>query len=529
LNERFERLLSEAEQYIHDGKLNSAHLALRKVIKKSPQLPDALIVQSQLEFAELKFDQANKTLCEALNNVTNQYSILDKLLIQFEKRELHFKKIEVLKKLIILKPGDSDLSYQYALALIKVGNVEEAINQLKKCINGESEDPFILLNLGHAYKANGNFETAAEYYNIFINKAPTSAGYGYWSLADLKNYKFTTTQLSDLKNKIEETASPSDTKNQGLLQLALGNYYDKQKEYLEAFQLISQGNNNIGGRRSFNEIGYTTLVKDILKYNPTSAEVPLPDPLSDNVMKPIFIVGMPRSGTTLVEQILSSHSDVVATDELPYIERIAIQLSAKGHYTNNLINMSEATRHYFSDSYIEQALEYADTPSVYFIDKNPTNFLHIGLIFKIFPHAKVINLIRNPLDNAFSVYKQHFSQGNDFSYHLGDITCYMQGYYDLMNHFTSCFRERIYHQNYQELVSEPEINIKNLLEYCDLKFQEPCLNFHLSDRPVLTPSASQVRQPMSKNSINTSEPFRELMEPYATIMSGLAITYKPLS
>lgn len=519
MNERFKRLLSEAEQYVHDGKLSSAHLALRKVIKKSPLLPDALIVKSQLEFAELKFFQANETLCLALEHAPNEHSILDKLLILFEKQELHFKKIEVLIKLKALKQDDLNIHYRYALSLLRVGHIEESISELEACINQGFKDVFAFLNLGHAYKAKGNFTKAAQCYNTFIDKTETESGYGYWSLADLKNYKFSATQILDVQSKLKSSDYQADTKNYGLTQLALGNNFDKQQKFKDAFGLIKEGNYSIGLNRKFNKAAYAKLVEDILKTIPSNTDVPI----KEKVIRPIFIIGMPRSGTTLVEQILSSHSEVIATDELPYMERIAIPLSLNGNYANNLVNMPEAVRQELAASYLKQTSNYLNRPCTYFIDKNPTNFLHIGLILKIFPNAKIINLIRNPLDNAFSVFKQHFSFGNDFSYKMEDISCYMQGYYNLMNHWTSCFGEKVYHQNYQELVTNPEKNIKELLMYCELEFQESCLKFHESKRAVLTPSSSQVRQPMSTKSINTSEPYRESMEPYASIISNLEI------
>ncbi|MEP1868874.1 MAG: sulfotransferase, partial [Paraglaciecola sp.] len=370
MNERFKRLLTEAEQYIRNGKLSSAHLALRKVIKKSPLLPDALIVKSQLEFAELKFFQANETLCLALEHAPNEYSILDKLLILFEKQELHFKIIEVLVKLKTLKPDDLNLHYRYALSLLRIGHIAESISELEACIEQEFKDEFAFLNLGHAYKANGNFTKAAQCYNTFINRTLAQSGYGYWSLADLKNYKFTTIQVLEIQNKLKGSDCQKDTKNYGLTQLAMGNNYDKQQNFKLAFELIKEGNSNIGLNRKFGKLAFTKLVEDILKTVATSTDIRT----NEEVVNPIFVIGMPRSGTTLVEQILSSHSQVIATDELPFIERTAIPLSINGNYANNLTSMPETIRQQLASSYIKQASNYIDRPCTFFIDKNPTNF-----------------------------------------------------------------------------------------------------------------------------------------------------------
>jgi hypothetical protein len=225
--------------------------------------------------------------------------------------------------------------------------------------------------------------------------------------------------------------------------------------------------------------------------------------------KPIFIVGMPRSGTTLVEQILASHSTVAATDELQYIERIGLELEKSGGYVNQLNVMTDEQRHSFSESYLNQVQQYFDEYQAIVIDKNPNNFLHIGLIKTLFPNAKIINVIRNPLDNGLSVFKQYFSRGHEYSYSLDNIISYWQGYLSLMRHWTKLYGQDIYHLSYEGLTQNPEEEIRELLDYCDLAFEAECLSFYKSDRVVLTPSVSQVKQPINKRSVNSWKKYEQ--------------------
>ncbi|WP_220775054.1 sulfotransferase family protein, partial [Shewanella glacialipiscicola] len=226
---------------------------------------------------------------------------------------------------------------------------------------------------------------------------------------------------------------------------------------------------------------------------------------------PIFIVGMPRSGTTLVEQILACHSLIGATDELPYIERIALTLEQTGGYAKQLAHLSQEKINQYQQEYLQQSAQYFSTVPNYVIDKNPNNFLHIGLIKTLFPQAKIINVIRHTTDNALSVFKQYFSFGHDYSYSLENIKVYWENYLTLMEHWDSQFPQDIYHLSFEKLVIQPDDEIPKLLSYCGVDFETACLHFYQSTRPVLTPSASQVRQPMNTKAIGQCEKYQAFM------------------
>jgi len=228
---------------------------------------------------------------------------------------------------------------------------------------------------------------------------------------------------------------------------------------------------------------------------------------------PIFVLGMPRSGSTLVEQILSSHSRVEATDELPYLERFGLELEQSGGYAKALTTLSTEQKQSYANQYFKQVAPYRQRDLDYFIDKNPSNFLHIGLIKNLFPEAKIINVIRDPLDNTMAVFKQYFSRGNEYSYSLAGIVFYWQGYLTLMKHWEQLYPGEVMHLDYEALVNHPEEKITEILEYCGLAVEPECFRFYESDRPVLTPSASQVRSPISNRSVGSGKKYEQYIKP----------------
>jgi len=230
---------------------------------------------------------------------------------------------------------------------------------------------------------------------------------------------------------------------------------------------------------------------------------------SESSFEPIIIVGMPRTGSTLIEQILSAHSKVEATDELMLMSDIAISLEHAGGYATRLRRLQADKVSELVARYLRLSEIFRPEQKIQFIDKNPNNFLHIGLIKRLFPSAKIINVIRDPLDNALSVYKQFFAEGHEYSYSIPGIIFYWQGYLTLMKHWDAVFPGQIYHLDYEALVKTPEPQIRQLLAYCGLAAEPLCFTPHLSERPVLTPSAAQVRNPISAKSLGSGLQYKQ--------------------
>jgi tetratricopeptide (TPR) repeat protein len=517
--DRLERLLQDAHDALQKGNLMSANIATRKILKSSPNHQTAMIIRAKLEKAELQFDTALSTL-KAILDIGPEKNILTLLLEQFVVLEDHFSTVSTLKLILQTDLANTQYQYQLGLSLARIGRFDEALASYKKCLNDDTII-FLHLNIGHANKAKGNSKEAAQNYHDFIRTQPDYSGYGYWSLADLKDYQFDSEDNHNLQ-QLHSISKPA-SKDSALLGFALAKAYEQRKDYAAAFSNMSKANAEEANVRPFNKQGYVSLVRQLCEYQPAKVAK-----TSISPTVPIFIVGMPRSGTTLTEQILASHDQVSSTDELPFIERIAIQMTKGKSYTQSLNEMTEQKRQRFSTYFFSQTQNYFDNNPAFLIDKNPNNFLHLSLIFRLFPDAKVINLMRDPMDNIVSMYKQHFSKGNDYAFSIESIINYMQGYLYLMQHWTKHFEQGIYHLNYADLVSEPNTQIRKLLSFCNLPFQQQCIEFYRSDRPVLTPSASQVRQPINKNALKSGMHYSPFLERYMPAINNLRVLQKTL-
>ena len=301
---------------------------------------------------------------------------------------------------------------------------------------------------------------------------------------------------------------PQDSHEASLMQFALGNIAERRQKYRQALQHYRAANDIQRQLRPFRQAAYQGLLDGLL-----NAELQPSTPgAAQSGGRPIFIVGLPRSGTTLVEQILAAHSMVEATDELPYIERIAYRLERAGGYGPSLATMDEATRNEYRASYLADARRYLARESSHFVDKNPNNFLHIGLIRTLFPEALIVNVRRDLRDNAFSMYRQFFNVGHDHSASFADMAKFFTGYLRLMRHWLKLYPESVRVQAYEDLVQDPHEQIADLLRFCGLPEEEGCFEFHRSKAAVMTPSAAQVSQPMYTSSIGYWKHFEKDLE-----------------
>ena len=426
---------------------------------------------------------------------------------QAEEAEAHFEAVELLEQLLAENPEESEYRYKLGLRYLRTGDAEKAEKVLTECSKADDDRPMLDINMGHALKALGRFDEAAEAYKRVISDFDDDrAAVAYWSLANLKNYRFDDQETVILQGRAQVTESNPGYRS--LMLFALANARERQGNYEEAFMAMSEANLIMSAHRPFNAEQYYKLVQDLVR----EVQAPI-EPLESDGPTPIFIVGMPRSGTTLVEQILASHSAVEATDELPYLSRFALGLEQAGGYAWALARFTPAQQENFAANYLKSVEPYRREKLDYFIDKNPANFINIGLIKAIFPQAKIINVVRDTLDNAMSVFKQYFHQGNEFSYSMQGIIYYWQGYLTLMKHWDQLHPGDILHLGYESIVSEPDDKIEAILDYCGLQHEDACFRFYESNRPVLTPSAAQVRSPITDKSVGSGLHYQENIQP----------------
>ena len=368
------------------------------------------------------------------------------------------------------------------------------------------------LSIGHIHKTLGQRRESEEAYKACLHLDP-SFGEAYWSLADLKNYVFNGAEIAAMEGLLK--GDGGDDLDQAQVHFALGRAFEHNKNYVAAFEHYATGNTRRRKTISFDiEIfeSKTRRVRDCFDaaFFAERAQAGCIDPA------PIFVVGLPRSGSTLVEQILASHSSVEGTFELPNVLTIVREFDHRHQqhdgYPENLrtvpLEQFEALGRRFLD---ETAPIRSGRPR--FIDKMPNNFSHVGLIHSMLPNAIVIDVRRHPMDSCFSTYKQYFAEGQSFSYDLADLGRYYRCYLSLMDHWDEVLPGKVFNLRYEELVRNPESIIRRLLTHCGLDFEPKCLAFHATRRPVRTASAEQVRQPMYTSGVGYWRHFESDLEP----------------
>ncbi len=355
----------------------------------------------------------------------------------------------------------------------------------------------IWLNYGHALRTTGRLEETIAAYRQCIAIAP-GLGEAYWSLANLKTVSFSPAEIAAMVGQLERSDLAATDRLH--LHYALGKALEDQGGPESAFHHYAEGARLRRAERPYDAKELTERVARSRRL--FTREFFDPTPGGAEADDPIFIVGLPRSGSTLVEQILASHSQVEGTHELPEIGFIAAEITKASPgaktapYPEVLLELDPARRATLGARYLERAGIHRTLGRRFFIDKMPNNFEHIGLIHLILPRARIIDIRRHPLGSGFSAFKQHFAEGQNFSYDLADIGFYYRDYIALMRHFDAVLPGRVHRVIYEDLVENTEAEVRRLLDYCGLPFEPGCLKFHENDRAVRTVSSEQVRRPI---------------------------------
>jgi tetratricopeptide (TPR) repeat protein len=368
------------------------------------------------------------------------------------------------------------------------------------------------LSIGHLHKTLGNRRESEASYHACLKLDP-AFGEAYWSLADLKNYVFSDGEIAAIQALLKGEAGEDN--DQAQLHFALGRALEQRKHYAQAFEHYALGNVRRRKTSPFDIVLFENKTRRVLScfdaaFFSRRVAAGHPDPA------PIFVVGLPRSGSTLVEQILASHSSVEGTFELPNVLTIVREFdhadAAHDAYPERVVGVPTGQFELLGRRYIEETAPIR-TGRPRFIDKMPNNFSHLGLIHVMLPRATLIDVRRHPMDSCFSTFKQYFAEGQSFSYDLEDLGRYYRCYLRLMDHWDEVLPGRLLHVSYEDLVRDPEAQIRRLLAHCGLDFEPACLAFHETRRPVRTASAEQVRQPLYTSGIGYWRHFERELEP----------------
>ena len=389
---------------------------------------------------------------------------------------------------------------------------EAALEAYEQAARLKPEEARLRLSIGHIHKTLGRRRESEAAYKAVLAMDPAHAE-AYWSLADLKNYTFSDAEIAAMQGLL--ASNTRERSHAAQLHFALGRALEQRQQFPDAFASYARGNALRRLDAPFDIEHFERRTARIRALFATAffaerAGSGAPSPA------PIFIVGLPRSGSTLIEQILASHSRVEGTMELPNIINIAHQFddmaAGRDGYPETVSSAPVGLLHALGSRYLEETAALR-TGREHFTDKLPNNFSHVGLIHAILPRATIIDARRHPMDACFSTYKQHFADGQTFSYDLKDLGRYYRCYLSLMDHWDAVLPAKVLHLQYEALVRDPEANIRRLLDHCGLAFEAACLSFHETRRSVRTASAEQVRQPLYTSGLGYWRHFASQLEP----------------
>jgi tetratricopeptide (TPR) repeat protein len=414
------------------------------------------------------------------------------------------------RELLSLEPQNPQNWSALGAVYIRLLRQNEALSAYEEAARLDPSQISFRLAVGHVNKSLGRRARCEDAYRECLRRDPMSAE-AYWSLADLKNYFFSDTELAAMQDLL--AAPPGADRAQ--LHFAIARALEQREKYAEAFGHYAAGNALRSKTSPFSIETFEAKSNRIRAcFDPEFFRSRIaaghPDPA------PIFIVGLPRSGSTLVEQILASHSQVEGTMELHNILAMVRELdhldAARDGYPERARALAADELTALGRRFIEETAALR-SGRARFIDKMPNNFSHVGLIHAILPNAKIIDVRRHPMDACFSTYKQHFAEGQSFSYDLEDLGRYYRCYLSVMDHWDEVLPGKVFHLQYEQLVREPDGTIRSLLDHCGLPFEAATLDFHHTDRPVRTASSEQVRQPLYASGVGYWKRFATALEP----------------
>ena len=486
-----------------DGELAEAEQLIRAFLIKHGHHLEAMRLLARIGLERDVLDDA-QLLLEAVLDLTPDYHAARFEYAQvLSKRHMHQQAREQTERLLAVDRANRNYRTLHAMTCVGLGLHERAIELYRDLLAGATQPADLHLSIAHSLKTLGRREEAIAAYRAAA-AARSAYGDAWWSLANLKTYRFEDGELERMREA--ESAATTSVVDRYHLCFALGKALEDQEQYEKSFEYYARGN---------------ALKRAESRYRPEvfelntrlQIEVCTPELFARNTdggvraADPIFIVGLPRSGSTLIEQILASHSAVEGTHELADLPRIVVDLQGRDWSLDNprypavLSQMSAADFRRLGEKYLSDTRVYR-TGKARFIDKMPNNFRHLGLIHLMLPNARIIDARREPMACCFGNLKQLFAHGQEFTYSIEDIARYYRTYLELMRHWDAVLPGRVLRVQHEDLVDDLEGNVRRLLDYCELEFEPACVEFHRTERSVRTASSEQVRQPIYREGLD---------------------------
>jgi tetratricopeptide (TPR) repeat protein len=520
------RLMSAAHALV-ENRIPEAEAELRAFLKRHPTDVAAIRMLAEVAARLGRYGDAETLLARCLELAPEFIGARHNYATVLHRQSKSEAALAEVGKLLAEDPRNPGYRNLRAAVLARVGDYAESIDEYQKVLAEYPRQPKVWMSVGHALKTAGRNAESIDAYRRCIALAP-HMGEAYWSLANLKTFRFSDAEVAAMRAQLARADLADEDRFH--FEFSLGKALEDAESFEESFAHYAQGNR---------------LRRVMIQYDAdeTSAHVerskqlftreffaeregwgtPAPDP--------IFVVGLPRSGSTLIEQILASHSQVEGTMELPDVAMLARLVGARTTrtegtaYPRALTKFDAAELTALGERYLQQTRIQRKEGRPFFIDKMPNNFTHVGFIHLMLPNAKIIDARRHPLGCCLSGFKQHFARGQNFTYDLTEIGRYYRDYVELMAHFDAVLPGRVHRVFYENMVEDTEGEVRRLLDYCGLPFEEATLRFHENQRAVRTASSEQVRRPINREGLDQWRCFEPWLKPLEVALGEVLPAY----
>ena len=514
------KLLVKAFKLEASGEIREAETIYRDLLKQNPENVEAMRLLARIATKENQHRNAETLLKRVLEVAPDFGKAMANLVENQLEQEKIKEAIATAKRLIRIGVDNPDSHLFMGNAYSAASLYEDAIDAYRKSLRLKPDHIGSLSGLAHNLKTIGRQDEAIEYYRRCIKANPLYTE-SYWSLANLKTFRFTDEELQSMEELVVHPAIPDEERTQ--LCNALGLEHEGRNNFDKAFEYFDQCNSIRRNKEYYDpaetEMRYDEIIEvfDAEFVRQPSAEVTF-------AAAPIFIVGLPRSGSTLLEQILASHPLVEGTHELSDLSRVVNQipklLNKRTRYPKSLDGLDAEEYGVLGQAYLDRTAKYR-SGSDFFTDKNPNNFAHVGIVHLMLPNAIFINARRHPLDSCLGSFKQLFAKGQTFTYDLTELGEYYLEYCRMIDHWHDVLPAKVLDVHYEDVVNDLETQVRRILEHCGLPFDEQCLRFHETDRAVKTPSSEQVRQPIYSSSVNLWRKYEKHLQPLIDILEPI--------
>ncbi|MDR3446467.1 MULTISPECIES: tetratricopeptide repeat-containing sulfotransferase family protein [unclassified Dyella] len=519
----------QATSLVSDGELTQAEQLIRPYLQRTGHDVEGMRLLARIAAARDVLDDADTLLTAVLEIAPDFHAArFDYAKVLFERHQYQ-RACEEMEKLLAMDPQHLDYRTLHASACVGLGEHERAIGLYRALLREVPGAADLHLSLAHSLKTQGQRCDAIDAYHAAIAARP-HFGDAYWSLANLKTYRFSDDEIARMA--AGEAAADTPTVDRYHLCFALGKAFEDRGDHDASWQHYARGNALKRAESRYRpEIIETNTRRQITVCTREffAARAGVGDPSPD----PIFIVGLPRAGSTLLEQILASHSQVDGTQELADIPRIVLELQGREpdfddpRYPAVLADVPLEAFRELGERYLRDTRIYRGS-AARFIDKMPNNFRHIGLIHLMFPNAKIIDARREPMACCFSNLKQLFASGQEFTYSMEDIARYYRTYLDLMAHWDKVLPGRVLRVHHEDVVDDLEGNVRRILDFCELPFEASCLDFHKTERSVRTASSEQVRRPIFRDGLDQWTKYAHHLTPLKEMLGDALQRYRPV-